>query len=121
MIKALGVVLLLSACGGQAPPTVVGADAPPELRAVQVKLDQCSRMAADMAATHLKHLREDREEAETHEAGYAFPAWPFEWPEGWQKVELVCPTAKHDSRCKTVEWFHDHPEAVSPNGKMKKL
>lgn len=136
MIKLLCAILLLTSCKDEGlarlihgepwfRPQPVDAEVilSPELQAtlqaVKDRLDKCSKLAADTTAEYLKHLRTDHFEKENPPEEGFFPSWPFEWPDRWVKVEFVCPTAKYSNRCRTTDWFHDHPEAITSNGKMK--
>jgi hypothetical protein len=123
MMKLLCIVLLFTACRDKGIEQLMSdghivAGVSSELRSVQDKLDKCSKLAADTTAEYLKHLRTDHLEKDNPEV-LKECGWPAEWPDGWQKIEFVCPTAKYSRRCRTTEWFHDHPEAIACDGKMK--
>lgn len=54
------------------------------------------------AATFIKHVRESHMPPPVE--------WlDVEWPLGWHKLELVCPTKSWSRLCRTPEYFHEHP------------
>jgi hypothetical protein len=127
MIKLLLCLSLLTACKDEGirqliyPGSQVDAASSSELQTVLDRLNVCSRLYADTTADYLRHMRADHLEKENPpEDGHTYPAWPFERPDGWVKVEYVCPTGKYTSKCRTTEWFHEHPSAILPNGKLAK-
>ena len=71
------------------------------LAKIEGRVEGMRKLQADMVAQTLRHIREAHLPPEE--------GFHFEWPTGWQKVELVCPTYKYTKRCKTPAYFNEHP------------